>query len=209
MATKEPQLTVRIEGISPLLLHNAIYSVNPLSNLSKVMKQFTGKRNKTDIMHETIAKIEWAGGFYLGTPPRFSENNDGTVLIENDESPIIPGFVLEAMLRAAAKKTRKGKDVQAGLFILNDSPLEYSGPKNLEELWHKGDWTDQQPVTVQRSKIIRTRPIFREWAVTFQIDYDPDLLNEIDILTFLNTGGSHIGLCDYRPRYGRFSYEVL
>jgi hypothetical protein len=112
------------------------------------------------------------------------------------------------MLNAAARGVRKGKDAKAGL--LSDAgtnggwKLLYTGPETAEELWKETKFVDVRAVTVNQSKIMRTRPIFHVWELIFDVQYLPDIINEQDVHDWVATAGRVIGLLDYRPRYGRF-----
>jgi hypothetical protein len=61
------------------------------------------------------------------------------------------------------------------------------------------------PAKAGTSRVIRTRPIFREWSAELVVKFLPSLLNEKDVRSFLVTAGEQIGLLDWRPRFGRFS----
>jgi hypothetical protein len=56
----------------------------------------------------------------------------------------------------------------------------------------------------KKSSIIRCRPIFDNWKSTFEIGYDPELIEGESIKKALEVAGREIGICDYRPKYGRF-----
>ena len=56
--------------------------------------------------------------------------------------------------------------------------------------------------------MIRSRPRFSNWSLTFTVNYDEHVLQATDIDGFLDTAGRLIGLCDWRPKHGRFTWEV-
>jgi len=62
-------------------------------------------------------------------------------------------------------------------------------------------------LVVNKSRVMRTRPIFQDWALEFTVHYMPDVLNKEDITGFMNVAGKYIGLSDWRPKYGRFIIE--
>jgi hypothetical protein len=81
-----------------------------------------------------------------------------------------------------------------------------------------GDYTiDARRARVQKQGIIRHRPRFEEWSVTFTIEYDPVLVPDPKlIIDILADAGSRVGVGDYRPAcngwFGRFqvrSYAIL
>jgi hypothetical protein len=69
------------------------------------------------------------------------------------------------------------------------------------------DYEDKQRVTIQRAGITRVRPAMREgWRITFDLLVNiPEYLNESLLMSLLNNAGRLVGICDYRPTYGRFS----
>ena len=179
-------LNFRITGVSPLLCHNG-QTADRLNDFARRLKKVSNKKNKTDADYAEMARIEWYAGLYL-----------------QDGKPCIPGPVIEAALAVGAKKSKRGKQVLAGVFCPNNAMLIYDGPKDVDELWKAGNHRLTIGVRVQRNKVMRTRPIFREWAADLEIIYDPLQLNEEDIGEILRTTGEVIGLCDWRPKFGRF-----
>lgn len=69
---------------------------------------------------------------------------------------------------------------------------------------------DTRPVVIQATKgrILRHRPRFDEWSVSFELEYDNTLLNETDLRNIVDSTGSRVGLLDFRPErkgpFGRF-----
>jgi hypothetical protein len=70
---------------------------------------------------------------------------------------------------------------------------------------------DSRPVVVPATKgrIIRHRPRLDTWHVTFDLEYDPDLLTEPQVRRIIEDSGKRVGLLDFRPEkkgpFGRFS----
>lgn len=179
-----------ISGISPLICHNGQLG-DPLNKFSKELKAISGKRKKTDSDYEDMAKIEWFGGLY----------------VDENHRPVFPGSNIESALVAAGKKQRLGDAFKAGVISDGLWPIEYEGPKTAEELWSKAadKFTDRRGVKLAKSStVIRTRPIFRKWGLSFSVDYLPDLLNEAQVREAMATIGRIIGFGDYKPKFGRF-----
>lgn len=180
------QLSFTIIGVSPLLLHNGRLS-DPLDQIAKQLKRLTSKRDKTDADQEETARVEWFGSLYL-----------------KDGAPCIPGEVLEAHLVDCAKKRKKGTQAKAGLYCDGNFPLEYVGPKTPEALWEDPIFRLTCGARVQRNRVPRTRPIFRQWGLTFTVTCNENLLNPADLRDFLRIGGEQVGICDWRPKFGRY-----
>lgn len=177
-----------ITGTTGLIVHNGQLA-NPLHPIVKQMKKITAKKKKTEEDHEELARLEWYGSLYLG----------------DKGEPVMPGECLEALIRSGAKKTRQGKDVQSSVLVDGLIPIQYEGPKNIDKLWAMGDkFAISVPVKVVSAKVIRTRPIFRSWKLTFDVKFGPDVIDVADLDGFIVTAGEMCGLCDWRPRYGRF-----
>lgn len=182
-------LKFKIRGVSPLLMHNGQLA-NPLNKFSQQMKQISGKRNKTDADFMELAKLEWYGSLYL-----------------QDGAPCVPGEVLEAAFIEAARKSRKGKQAQASVICPNNYPLIYKGTKDLEKMWENEDFRLTVGVRIQRAKIMRTRPQFKEWALEFDVVFDDSMLNEKEVRDIVKLAGEIVGLMDWRPKFGRFNVE--
>ena len=193
---------VKITGISPTLMHNN-QAVNPLSNYAKQMSAIHKKKNKTDEDHTDLLKIEWESALYY-LP---------------ETGPFWPSANIEAMLRDAAKKLKLGTAVKQSVIVLpTEIPLQYTGPRDLAKLkelafsgeQHSGEqYQDIRPVQVKTSTVNRCRPRFNKWSMTFTVIADDTVFNIDDIVQILSIAGSKIGLSDYRPRYGRFEFEIL
>jgi len=187
-------LTFKIVGEAPLLLHNGALC-DPLNEFTRKIKEISAKRAKVDADHEQIAKLEWFGSLYL-----------------LDSKPCIPSEMMEAALigkGGAARKVKMGKQAAAGLFVPNHAPIEYDGPTDLEELYADKRFIHRSKVKVQTASVMRTRPIFREWAATIAVCYSPDLINEKDVIQWMQVAGEQIGIGDWRPKFGRFSATLL
>lgn len=59
---------------------------------------------------------------------------------------------------------------------------------------------DKRPVVVQQSRIIRARPIIKEWKVKFDLVYDDRMIGDVELLNqILEEAGQRVGLLDNRP----------
>ena len=66
------------------------------------------------------------------------------------------------------------------------------------------------PVVVKSSRILRTRAKFdTPWSCTFELDVDDELIDQDQLLEWLDIAGRQIGLGDWRPEksgmFGRFT----
>lgn len=185
-------LSIVLTGTRPLLL-NAPTTVDPLAPLTKQIKVLTGKRSKTEDDHAEIARLEYIAGIYH----------------DPDFGPYVPGFMVEAAIRAGAKLTKKGAAVQRALFVSSDvNPIIYKGPRDLDGLWADPNFRNSSPVKVGMSRTMRTRPQFLSWEVTADAVLD-DAVLDLDVLrSVTSTAGELTGIGDWRPRYGRFTAVI-
>jgi hypothetical protein len=166
---------------------------NPLNEIARQMKKISGRRQKTEVDLEELARLEWYGSLYL---------DDG-------QQPCLPGEVLEAAFVQAARRQKRGTQAQAGIICPSNYPLEYDGPATLEELWQQPEFRFTVPVRVKNNRVMRTRPRFLTWAATIAVQFDDSLLNANEVREIVRRTGSEIGIGDWRPRYGRFQAEDL
>jgi hypothetical protein len=89
----------RLTGDAPLLMHSGKLA-DPLSSVAKAIKQVSAKKAKTDADHERMATLEFAGSLYL----------------DSELGPYIPGENIESSIYHAARKTKEGKLAASGLF---------------------------------------------------------------------------------------------
>jgi len=183
------ELKVKIKGVSPTIMHNG-QMCNPMNRYTKLMKEITGKRKKTDEDHAAIARIEWEAGLYF-----------------NDKREIVwPGLNIERMLIDAAKKIKMGSLLKTAIIVDGDAPiLPKPQTKNLDALFETNSYVNA--VVVNRARIMRTRPIFYDWALEFAVTFNDELINQRDLVQIIEIAGSQIGLSDFRPRFGRFLVE--
>lgn len=174
-------------------MHNVRMS-DPTYSAVRAMKKITAdkKFKDTDEGIEQLAHLEFIGGMY------------------HDEvmGPYLPAENITGSIVAGAKATRQGKTISRALLLLDDSPLAYDGPRDLESLWSDERFRDRRMVRVQRNKVPRVRPRFDEWRAEFDGDLDTELINLREFEEIAELAGRSEGVGDYRPRFGRFTSEV-
>lgn len=188
-------LDVKIVGVSALIMHNG-QTADPMNKFAKAMKVITSKgKNKTDEDYAELSRIEWNAGLYL--------NSKGEIYV--------PADCIEATILNGAKKSKLGPKFKSGVFLGTDEPSFEFGVKKKtpDAIIGNDEFRFVRLVAVNGSKIVRTRPIFRAWSSTFQVMYDSNMVNKEQVVRAIQDAGEQIGLCDYRPRYGRFTVEVF
>ncbi len=184
-------LTLKIVGTSPLMMHSDKLA-NPLLPETKAHKELTGKRKKTDEDHLAIAKSEYLAGLYW-------TERDGLH---------VPGLCFDASFLAGAKLQKLGTHWKRGAVVLTDkAKLLFDGPATPEGLWQDRRFVDCRGVKVGTAKLMRYRPVFMEWACQLELAFNPDILNLEEVTKAVSDAGALIGVCEYRPRFGRFTVE--
>ncbi|MHA2068823.1 MAG: hypothetical protein ACXABY_31055 [Candidatus Thorarchaeota archaeon] len=133
-----------------------------------------------------------------------------------DKEPCLPGYVFEAALigkGGAARKERMGKEAAIGVWVTENFPLLYEGPRDPHEMWRifaedeDGTFVDQSLVRVGPSRIMRTRPRFHNWAADIILEFDDEFVDLDTVKRWVEVAGRQVGLCDWRPKFGRFEVE--
>ncbi len=185
-------LKVTWKGISPLIMHSC-QCVNPLHPIAKELKKYTSKKNKTDEDLIKISDLEWEAGAYW---------KDGFGLY-------MPAENVEATIQNGAKANKKGKDIEKYVNVTDlYIPFNYGENLSKEELIQNYEYRDTRIMTVMRSKILRTRPRFDQWNITFNLMYNEEKIDIETIVNAMEYAGSYVGLCDSRPKYGKFVATV-
>lgn len=186
--------TIKCEfhGLSPMIMHSC-QCVNPLHPISLEMKKITSKRKKTEEDIVKLSDLEWEAGLYWN----------------KDVGVYVPAENIEATIREAAKSKKLGKHFQKG-FMVQDMmiPLNIGEDLTKEEMCADVRFRDVRPMKVQQARVLRTRPRFNMWNITFTAAYDENILNFDDVVNAIEYGGQYVGLCDSRPKYGKFSAKI-
>lgn len=184
-------IKLKITGTTPLMMHADTFA-NPLHPATKAHKELTSKRKKTDDDHLAIARSEFIGGCYWNKADGF----------------YIPGQNFDATFLAGAKLQKLGTHWKRGALVLeNCVKLEHKGPSTPDELWEHPEFVDVRGVKVGAAKVMRYRPIFLEWSAELNISVNTDVLNIDEAKKVFEDAGALIGVCEYRPRFGRFEVD--
>jgi hypothetical protein len=179
-------------GVSPLIVHNG-QTADPLNKFSKAIKEISSKRKKSDADYGEMARIEYTAALYL----------------HPEKGVVMPADNILATIIGGAKLSKLGKQFASSLFIPeSDIKLVYKGPTTPETLFANPNFIFVRPVKVGTSKVMRTRPIFREWSLEFELEFDSEVLNQREVAEAMDAAGLRVGLCEWRPRYGRFNVEI-
>lgn len=193
-----------IRGTSALLMHN-VRLANPFDPYTKRIVEFTKSKKvkgaDKEAVSEDLARAEWEGGLYHTATER---SNEGI-------GPYLPARNLHKAVLEAARMTKEGPSVERGSFlIVQKFGLLYEGPRGVQELYDAG-FVDQQVVVVGQARVVRTRPMFAEWAADVSFAVDPEVCDAERFLHFLKQAGLFKGVCDGHKGIfgmGRFKVET-
>jgi hypothetical protein len=174
-------IATTIEGTSKILFHR--YDCSSVEEKGKAAKG--SKAKKSDDVASYLYRDD-AG--YLG----------------------IPADAIHGCLIASAKSFQDPRSprksaadlFRAGLLILPDMPRLSRDRRDLVD----PEFTDTRRVRVQLNAISRTRPgLLNGWRLSFDaMILLPDYVSPELYRTVLANAGAIVGLCDFRPRFGRF-----
>lgn len=179
-------------GGSSLVMHNERLA-DPLDPHTRAIGKLTKKRGKTEADHMEIARLEFHGGMYT-----------------NGNGPCLPAWNILRCLQDGAKRHKRGLDVLRGVYPLTDhADVVYDGPRDPDEMWKDGGFALRKTVGVQRSRTMRTRPIFTDWQAALLIEVDPVVFDVDTLANLWREAGVYAGLGEMRPVYGRFQATLV
>lgn len=192
---------VTVTGQSGLVVDNIEAMINPLA---KEKKALVSKKGLTETEQERVYLLEWRMALYLSA----------------SGEPVVPAKCIMASLTEAARALRLGKALERGALqlMVAEVPITYDGPRDVEGLWKAPN--DQfkfativnlTPTTATRSMGVRVRPIFRQWALTFDVVAMLDTIEWGQVEAIFEICGRQ-GMCNARRiGYGRFTtgFEML
>jgi len=127
------------------------------------------------------------------------------VVYRNEEGLIyIPSRCIKACILNASAWVKFGKKsakpIIAGTTRIEPYEVVLTDKKGKKIKDYK---VDRRPVNVQRQKIIRSRPLVKDWKAKFEIIYNADLLDPESLRPIIEESGQRVGLLDNRPqKYG-------
>lgn len=193
------KVNVHLKGITPLLIHNG-RTASPLDEYAQKMKQITSKRNKTEKDLKKLMDIQWEAALYW----------------DDEMGLYMPVENLLAALWKGAKKHKLGPKVSG--FFFEEAigfPILTDHHKKLESLRADPRNKFTKMVTIQRSKVLSCRPIFKTWELKFEFLLDEEILTMEEAKMVLTAMAARIGLGVWTPsnakpgRMGRFLIKEL
>ena len=185
-----PMVDVEVTSRQPMLQHSP-RGLDINDPLVRAWKKIHAKGTKTE---QDLLEMDWL---------EFQ-----CALYWNGSCVYVPDTAIVATIQGGAKHHKRGLLVKAGVDVDGmDVPLIYKGPQTPRELY-EANYVDRRPVSIQKSKIIRVRPRFNEWALRFRLIIDDRIISLPHAREALEVGGQRVALLDYRPRFGRFEVTL-
>jgi hypothetical protein len=197
------QVTLHLDGRvasggSPLIMHNERLA-DPLDDYTRAIAEYSSKRKKTVDDHQEMARLEFLGGLYTEPPLSYPLNGSAPVVA-------LPAWNILRCLQDGGRRHKRGVDVPRGIYPLAETvPIQFEGPEEPEELWKDGGFHLRKSVGVQRSRTMRTRPLFSDWQAELPIEVDAKVFDLHTLKVIWKDAGTYAGLGDMRPVYGRFA----
>jgi hypothetical protein len=176
-----------IEGTAPLLFHS--WNVDSVAEKAKAAKN--SKAKKSDDIESYVYRVsETDRRLGIPTVNFHSAITEAAKYVQDPRSP-----------RKCARDLAK-----AGIVPSADVAPFLPGTDE----W---DFIDRRRVTVQRAGITRERPAMRAgWRIAFDLTVTtPEYIDGALLRSLIQSAGRLVGLCDFRPTYGRFdivAFEV-
>lgn len=171
-------IEVRIEGISPLLQHR--FAVEDHDAKSKKQSATSGDADIKKSLYQLPD----------GTVYQPAEHLMGALKTAG------PSFQIPGRRKVTYKNV-----VSGGYLIIEPFAIPHLNPK-----WE----IDSRPVVVPATKgrVLRKRPCFREWALSFKFIVDEMEIPVAVLKEMLDLAGRNVGIGDFRPAkggsFGRF-----
>ena len=198
MKKDEKTFSVKIQGASPLIMHNS-ESADPQNKWAIALSPIKAKRKKTEQDQKEIRDISFLASLY------WSEDLNGLYLPTDN----IRKMLLEAG-RSCDQKNAKKQIVGIRFTEYLGWPLQIKNRSNLDALQNDPSLRYFKIVTIQKSRVPSIRAIFKEWSADLTINIDCSIVDPKIVEDWLVYAGDRVGLGSRRPygptpgEYGRF-----
>lgn len=184
---KTSMVKITIEGMSPLMVNH--FEEKSLRQISEDYINKTNKKVSTKEKKANTAEEDFEASLYKMPSSTAKKPKYG-----------VPTAGIKKCAVTAAKRFiegAKGTVMEGAFFVLEDE----SGLNEI--ICKKGPEPDQRMVRVgnfgNKKPALRTRAIFKEWEITFTVQYRPDIISPEMLVNLFENAGFSVGLCEYRP----------
>lgn len=196
-------ISVRIDGLSPLICHHAdeklrkgltakkMHAAPKLREALDPNEEFNAARYRMDENGFDVPGIMGPHSKYAdGLPVRYIKSAmvDAVREVDNLTMARVRGlFHVEKGRQYVPIQKRVGKNK----YLTYGTDIEPEVDKSLQRINSKGPGTGSMDP--------RFRPIYKDWTAEFTITYNGNLFSAEQLFALLNLGGFHVGVCEHRP----------
>ena len=173
------QYKVRIEGTRPLLMHSCNSMLEAGNDKATRSKEHDPKTDAETALYK---------------------DKEGKI--------VVPSFCVLSCLRGSAVNFQvpgKGKKTYKN-FVYTGLQID---TENIPLISENGWEIDAKTVVVQRSRIVRARPKFDNWALEFVVEIIDPVITPAVLKQIIEDAGKYNGLLDFRPLYGLFQLTTF
>lgn len=155
------------------------------------------------LMHSTAGMLKPKSNKVKSSEHDPEEEAKDCLYLNEAKKICVPSMAILSAMRKAATQLKKAG---AGKKTLKD--FVFSGlqiESDMIELPDQNYEVDIRPVVIQRSRIMRARPIFKNWGLTFKVTLiDEQTWDAGMVRNVIEEAGKYQGLLDFRPLFGTF-----
>ena len=206
------QITLSVKGSTPLMM-NCGQLANPFDPYTQQLQQLVKESKRKGVdkipIYIKMAEVEFKGGLNIEEDTLDDKGN----VLHKGVGPFVSPEQFKTTIQTGATLSRGGKMVQRGIHIPTRLlPLLYTGPRSRNSLWAEPKYRDQRLVVISGKRILRTRPIFSEWALKdVPLIYFPAVIGLPDLIKFTRDAGMFAGIGEGRGKFnfGRFTITEI
>jgi hypothetical protein len=155
------------------------------------------------LMHSTAGMLKPKSNKVKSSEHDPVEEAKDCLYLNESKKICVPSMAILSAMRKAATQLKKAG---AGKKTLKD--FVFSGLQvepDMIELPDQKYEVDIRPVVIQRSRIMRARPIFKNWGLAFKVVIvDEQTWDAGMVRNVIEEAGKYQGLLDFRPLFGTF-----
>jgi hypothetical protein len=191
-------LNFEIIGVEPLLMNNP-QAADPFNGYSKVMKEITGKKKKTEDDLLELRKYEAQSKVYL----------------DKEIGIYVPStWVMASLAGASYNKAKISKAMVRSSVFPTESKLKlnYDGQelvKGVEDISGNPKFVTILLLKQGQNKLPKAAPIFHNWSFQCELEFDSTIINRRDLVGILQYASNYGGFGDFRPTYGRAQFKLI
>lgn len=155
------------------------------------------------MMHSTAAMLKPKSKKVKSSEHDPVEEAKEALYLNESGKIVVPSFAILSCMRKAATNLKKAGSGKKTLKDFVFSGLEIT--PDMIELSNQKYEVDVRPVVVQRARIMRARPVFKEWGLNFTVEIrDEQTWDGGTVRQVLEEAGKYFGLLEFRPLFGQF-----